>query len=265
MSDITVLQVGVLRRPEYQDARFQQRQADRLADNWDDRLVGTLVVNKRRGTWWLVDGNHRAAAARIKFGPSYEMRCETWDGLTPEEEFELYIMLATKRRPVTRFERFEGHRSVGRPAEVEIHKIAQECGFQVSAQPGGNHVNAVAVLEALYGLTAEGFPNPGPNLLRRTLTDSMATWGPHGGAGDGRFLSGLGAVLGFYPQISDKDLVVKLREHGDKGMLLAKAKALSTGSSKTAVANVIIQIYNNRRRAENKLPLLGTWQRGQAA
>jgi hypothetical protein len=259
MSDIEVIRVGKLHRPDYQNERFRPARAEAMGRDWRDALVGILVVSFRDGIHWTVDGNHRAAAAHYTFGPNHELRCEVFSGLSKAEEVELFLDLEAMRRRVTRWEKFQCHLSVSTREYVDIAQIAGSAGFSIAASNAGvNSITAIAALESIYGLSM-GFRESGgsPALLRRTLTVSAQVWGPAGGGTDGRFLLGLATVLATYPEISDKALVKKLQAAGSVHQLLGRAPAgRSSGGYTRAVANVIIGVWNGNRRDANKLPYL---------
>lgn len=259
MSDIEVIGVGKLHRPDYQHERFREARAEQIARDWRDDLVGILVISYRDGMHWIVDGNHRAAAAHYKFGPDYGLRCEVFDSMTKAEEVELFLDLEAMRRRVTRWEKFACHLSVGSPDQVAIARIVNEAGFTLAASTSAkSNITAVAALERIYGI-GMGMREigAGPALLYRTLAVAAAIWGPTGGGGDGRFIEGLATVLGTYPKINDKALIGKLQAAGSVHQLLGRVPAgRGTGGTAHAVANVIIGAYNGNRREANKLPYL---------
>lgn len=73
-----------------------------IAKNWDIRQARPLVLSLREdGSLWVIDGNHTRTAALKVYGEDAELPAIIYDGLTPEDEAELFRVLNTNNKKPT--------------------------------------------------------------------------------------------------------------------------------------------------------------------
>src|SRR5436190_6658837 len=97
----TLLPVGQL----FIDVSYQRHTDEgllhRLIKNWADNYSGCLEVNRRPdGVHAVFDGGHRTKAALERFGENHRLLCKVFEGLTVEEEANLFVELNKSRKPI---------------------------------------------------------------------------------------------------------------------------------------------------------------------
>jgi hypothetical protein len=138
-----------------------------VAEKWNPALVGTLVVSERGRKMNVVDGQTRLKAMRennIAAAP-----CLIYEGLSKKQEALLFSLLQTQRRNMTTYERFRATLVGGEPEAVEISKIVESVGFELSARQTPNTLRAISALERMYRLD--------PDHLRDVLELVRDIWG----------------------------------------------------------------------------------------
>lgn len=178
-----------------------QRQLDegrvgRYSAEYDPRLARPVVVNRRAdGSMYVIDGQHTIAIER-GLGRSVVL-ATVWDGLTPQQEADLYNRLNSQRVTPNQWNRFGARATAGDPKALAIIALAAECGFKTGTPDRSiNAIAAVNALERLYDVS--------PALLRQTLTKIRELWPTDVVTRDGVFISGLAWFIytwdeAFYP------------------------------------------------------------------
>src|SRR3954452_18659822 len=90
------------------DERYQRPVEDyrvqKIAEHFDETLFGVLEVSRRNGTCAVFDGQHRLEAARrIGLGV---VPCLVHEGLSPEDEAQLFVRLQRERKNINPNDRF---------------------------------------------------------------------------------------------------------------------------------------------------------------
>jgi len=94
--------------------------ASALAARFDPDAVGILVVNVHAdGIPYLVDGQHRRAAAIMRDYGEQKVQCECYHGLSEAEEAELFLQ-RNYRRIVRAFDNFRFVITAQRPTETAV-------------------------------------------------------------------------------------------------------------------------------------------------
>ena len=142
------------------DMRYQRRlslkKVAEIAADFDPAIAGVLVLSLRSdGCFYVVDGQHRAAAMR-KLGIE-KAKCEVIIGLTLREEADKFVKAnKTRKSP----ESLDVHKALtvkGDPVTLEINAIVERCGLSIQADGRGARgkrkpgvVWAVAALNDIY-------------------------------------------------------------------------------------------------------------------
>lgn len=159
--------------PAYQ-RDYKSKRAEAIGRSWNDDQAQVITVSKRDdGKLYVIDGQHRTHGARIA-GKSH-LDAEVHEGLTVEQEAELFDRLNTGRSFVNALERFRARLVYGEPEATEINKIVQEFGGAVAEKIGRKNSNdmsvrSIAALERIYNAG-------GPDLLREILALIRDAWG----------------------------------------------------------------------------------------
>jgi len=128
-----------------------QRQASnaivmRIRSEWDDQLLGTLMVSFRDEVYNLLDGMHRVLAALGRADITV-LPCRVFYGLTLEQEAKLFERFNTKRNSVRVIDRFKALLIARDPIAVAVERTLALRDFTVSARPMHHrHIKAVTQL-----------------------------------------------------------------------------------------------------------------------
>lgn len=124
---------------------------ERLAENWDRVTAGAIVVSKRPGgDLYIVDGQHRAAAA-VRAGETHIL-AQVVNEPSAEEEARLRLKGNVKRTDRV-FEVFRARLAAGDEVALAIQRILAEFDTQINMVPTtGTGINAVSAVEKLYRL-----------------------------------------------------------------------------------------------------------------
>ncbi len=159
--------------PAYQrqlDGRSHQL-VNRIAAGWDWNLFQPLVVARRPdGRLYVVDGQHRLAAARQR-GDVQQLPCVIFASTEPAQEADVFVKLNQERRPLSPYALYNAALATGEPAVLALDEIMRSTGWRFAGgadsralKPGQfNIVGRVRRWHARYGDRAT-----------RVLLDAMA-------------------------------------------------------------------------------------------
>jgi hypothetical protein len=222
--------------------QLDQALVERVLRDWDVLATDPVFISKRaNGSLWIVNGQHRCAAAKLK-GES-EMIAFVYTGLSRKQEAQLRL-LSNNSRPDTSLERFQGQVVAGNKESIAIRELLAEFDSHINRiHNGKTGVNCVSAIEGRY--------RESPELLRRTLqliTEShgdvkgiQATTGP---------LRGVYWFLKVHEgEYRWEGLREKLASHGPEDLLRrARAhKAAMGGPDWVNYYRAIVEAYNHRR------------------
>lgn len=248
-SHLAWIALGLIRVNPRAQREFRKSHAEEYASDFDFEGFGFPVLNKRDGHYYAVDGQHRIAALRmLGFGPEQQIQCEVYDGLTEEQEAELFLK-RSNQRAIRLIDKFRIAVLAGRPDECEVDRTVRSVGLTVSQNSDG--IQAVTALMRIYRLG-------GSQVLARTLSVLRDAYGGHPAALRGQIIEGAGFVAQRYNgQLPDSRFVERLATvPGGALGLLAKAETIrrAVGRPKThCVAAAIVDLVNAGRGGK-KLP-----------
>lgn len=229
---------------------------DKLATEFDPEQLGSPTVNHREDHFWVIDGQHRIEALKTWLGDweGQHVQCWCYDGLTEEEEAEIFLKL-NDTLSVQAFAKFRIGVQAGRADETEVDRVVRQCLLRVSQDKGDGAIGAVGTLMKVYR-------RGGGATLARTLLIVRDAYGDPGM--DASVIEGIGLLCHRYNgDLDDAKLVQRLSAaHGGVNGLLGKAENLrkSTGNIRAhCVAAAAVEI-NNSGRGGKKLP---SWWRAE--
>lgn len=235
---------------------LKQYRVDHLVAHFDHEQIGTLVVNERAGKFYIIDGQHRAAALREIYDETHQIQCWSYVGLTEEEEADKFLKL-NDTLTVSAMDKFLVGVEAGRPVEADVDRIVRACGYVVSQQKSEGTIGAVGTLRRVYDRS-------GAYVLGRTIRMIDGAFGTAGM--DSKVIDGIGMLCARYNgELPDELAVLKLRNMrgGVKG-LLGKAADIKEAHRKPfgeCVAAAAIEVINSGKGGK-KLP---TWWKATAA
>lgn len=118
---IAWIPVELLNIQPYQ--RKRQRHVTAIAEQWADAKCNVLLVSYDEGNGWfnVVDGQHRAAAARMR-GVEY-LVCEIFIGMTVSQEAALFVSQNINTKKLTPFDTFKTNQFIEGDEETELSQI----------------------------------------------------------------------------------------------------------------------------------------------
>ncbi len=102
-----------------------------IATNWNWGRAQLLTVSRRDGRLFVVDGQHRLAAARLR-GDIQQLPCLVEEFSTVAEEAQLFDALNDKRRPVSAIDKFRAAIVAGDPDCVAIAGAMERAGLALA-------------------------------------------------------------------------------------------------------------------------------------
>lgn len=231
--------------PKIQRA-FIAARAKKFAEAFDRDIFGALIVVRRRGnTYWIVDGQHRWAAAKEALGEKAVVPCQIYD--VPENRQAQLFLGVNDAKPVRSLDRWPVRAISKDPLVLVVNEILKMHNLRVSdfkKQPG--NIRAVAALETVMR-------RYGPEVLDRVLTVAGRAWGQDLDAYDGFILRGLASVLSRTQPSMDEEMARKLGRRGSASGLVGRARDRSriiATDMVTAMDATIVDIYDDSRRKD---------------
>lgn len=134
------------------DMSYQRESSESLIT----RIIGRFDLNKFEpptvnvrpdGSYYIVDGGHRVAAARRIGTPTLTCRVVHID---VDEEPGLFIDLNRSRRWVSPVQTFKAEVALGNPSSLEITRCLEDRGLRVASSHSPQTVNCTGTLHKIY-------------------------------------------------------------------------------------------------------------------
>jgi hypothetical protein len=218
---------------------FRKPWGDHLAANFDLEGMGIVVVNKRDGHYYCVDGQHRIYALKeLGFGAD-KIRCEVFVGLSDKEEADLFLR-RNDQLTVAALDKFKVAVEADRELETTIRRLVMAQGLAISRTGGITSVHALT----------RAYKRQGPAGFSRTLRVIRDAYGETGFAA--RVIDGISLFLHRYDgQVDEAVAIAQLgAAHGGVNGLLGlaqKERAASRGTFIECVAATATVLYNRAR------------------
>jgi uncharacterized protein DUF6551 len=226
---------------------YDKAWAEQIAEQFDPDKFGQLEVIPYREKYRVFYGQHRLAAARMRFGDDQKVPCHVHDaGLTIEAQATLVLGL-DRVKGWTRIQTWRVRALAKDPQVVAIQAILEEQGLVVENNAKKGVVRAVSALESVY--RHSGAPG-----LTRVLTILSQAYQREPDAYDAILLKGVGLLVSTVgAKLDDADLIRKMSRESGAGRLAASARdyAKSSGlSTERAMAHRLVTLYNKNRRKD---------------
>lgn len=238
--------------PTYQ-RELDTRRAERMARDWNRRLVGVLEVSDRGETaiprYAIINGQHRWAAART-VDAAMQLAATVHTGLTPQGEAKLFFDIDAKTKQLTNWDRWYARRAAGDPIVTDIEKIVDSCGLSVSHHPGTKNIQCCSALERIW-------TRHGPDYLADTIVLTLDVWPGDDQAKKAVVLEGISLILDRYALAPlDSGRLADAMSDLTPRQLHARARDLQDSGTKgnfpQLIARVLVTAYN-RRPGKGKL------------
>jgi hypothetical protein len=237
---------------------LNERRVETMVLEFNEDALGVLTVSDRGdGTYHIVDGQHRWAAA-TKFGVSY-VQCKVYKGLAREDEAALFRVL-NDTKIVNALDRFRVRVVEKEPVAVDIFGILDKTGWRIPVHASNRSsgvINSPVALEWVYKGAAIRSTRQ-PNILRQTIEVITAAWGYDADGMRSDVVRGVGAFLTRYEGILDLTKVVRMLTQYPGGPLKLQAdgtiiRSMRSTTAPDSVASILTDLYN-RKRSVHRLP-----------
>ncbi len=236
------------------DHRYQraldQRLVEKILDQWDMVAADAIAVSRRKnGDLYIVNGQHRAAAAKL--AGETEILAFVYEGLNIKQEADLRLK-SNNRRADTSQERFHAQVTKGDPESLAIVALLENYETWVNRTANSHTgVNCVSTLETLY--------RESPELLDRSLRTLKEAHGSL--AAEVVTTPPLRAVFWFlkvhHGEYHYKSLVERMRESGTEELFrrARSHQAVAGGALWLNYYRALVEGYNHRRAQHTRLEL----------
>lgn len=220
----------------------------RLIANFDPAQLGVLTVSTRPGgRFHLIDGQHRWLAARECGLTDLKVKCEVHQGLSLQDEADLFIA-RNAQRAVSAIDKYQ----VGLVAKdtecVGVQSVLDRFGYRVAAGTGAETISCPDTIRRVYR-------KDDGETLGDVLAVARSAWGDNPDALEHIILSSLGAVVGRYNGELDRDRLVKRlsKYPGGPTGLIGNARGLARMKPGMSVARAasesVLDTYNRGLRS----------------
>ena len=146
----------------------------RIAKGWDWRMCLPLVVSKRDdGSLWVIDGQHRLAAAKLRGDIPFLPCCVGVYGSVADEA-AMFVAMNRSRKPMNRLDDFHAAIASGDSEAIQIAQLINGAGFTVSRKTGSQSwiPGEVAFTSAI----AKVLRKHGPKVCGEALATLKSLW-----------------------------------------------------------------------------------------
>lgn len=214
------LHKDVLRiHPAYQRELIQQKVTE-ISAAWSWVAMGALVVGERGGEFWVIDGQHRACAAKRRSDITH-LPCVVFQTNDVQEEARGFLTIQTMRKPVSSVAKQKAMVAAGDEVALFVQATCDALGLEIRPYAtSAGQIKCIAwchsrasedkdAFREVLGLGAELCTADNMHVAERLLE---GLWVLHARCGEG---------------LADKRLVRRLREKGARRLLDGIARAVA--------------------------------------
>lgn len=229
---------------------LNERRVERMSRDWSPVLAQTIDVSARNGTFFVIDGQHRLAAARS--ANVEQLAATVHYGLSPAEEADLFAQLNTLRVRPTTHAIFRAQLEAQDPVALEIADAARRADVGLELGMSGGRASSPRVTRAVGALLAV-HRSGGQRLVFETLKTLRQAWPEDPSALEAVPLFGVASFIATYRDHPRFDLDRIHRKLGElpTSTFIRRAHAFSetslTGGGSTRSAGPILQKAGPRR------------------
>jgi hypothetical protein len=265
--DITDITLGTQGQLEYVrldilelDYSYQRHQSPKkvrdIANGYTVISAGVLLVNVRTdGTWALMDGGHRRAAAQLNNMDRHASL--VWYGLTYQQEVEVWRKCNTNRKQPDRVEVYHAALAGGDMKARIIRDAIAKADVVVATRTGGRtgvkHANELVAIAACYNV----YDQYDAQTITYVLRSLRSYWPDDRLAISDKMIHGFTIFQGaFRGRFDEKRMVKKIHTMSLKTFLrdAAAAKLSYDAGEWKAIARHFWRTYNDSLPGKNRLP-----------
>ena len=224
----------------------EEKDVDRLIEEWDDRLLEPLIVSFRDGKFYLIDGQHRLSALRKMNGNRDVMvLCKVFNGMTYSDEAKLCYQLDKSKRRLSLAQSTNALVESGSDAETEdIRRLIHEAGFSWALGKAREGDHEIVVTRAIIN----AYQELGAATFARMLSLLEACWHGDPHSLNAAMISGMTVFLKTYGLDLNDDSFSNRMAAVDPQEIVRRSKTdFSTSNKGLRVARVLLEKYNKQR------------------
>lgn len=246
---LVYLTAGELEICEKVQRQVELAHARKLSKNWDDALVGVLTVSYRDGHFYVVDGQQRLyVQTAIKKDRDYRFMVNLWEGLSEQEEGQMFLAMNRDHKSVTTYDRFKVAANIGSADELAVLKAIEDLGYTIGPKSSAEVIGCPATLLRIYRQT-------GRSNLKRAIEIYAAAFRGDDKPWNATVLEGI--ALLFHKdghRIEDARAISKFRVQWSEDFdREARARAVGNNRAVGAMVRVLQEHYDKGLRANNRL------------
>lgn len=115
--------------PAYQRDLVAQKVSE-ISAAWSWVALGALVVGERRGEFWVIDGQHRAAAAKRRSDITH-LPCVVFKTTDVKQEARGFLTIQTMRKPVTAVAKQKAMVTAGDEVAAFVQQTVESLGLEI--------------------------------------------------------------------------------------------------------------------------------------
>lgn len=227
---------------------IRRYKVENIKRNYDPLKAKPIVVSRRNGKYYIIDGDHTITAQRELFGETCMVDVRIIDGLTYEQESEYYDTQYDNCTKLSSIEHMKSRVEYESKAKDMVQLCADK-GFVLATCMGKskNKINAVSTFEKVYDML-------GNNDTANMLALIKEIWDGDKEALSSQFLEGIGKFYSIYKgKMNTKRFVKVFSDVPAIDITSAVNKQASLGMTKAdRMVLKFREMYNYRYK--NKLP-----------
>lgn len=168
------IHVGAIHVDDRVQRGLDRSRVKKMASDWKPHLGDHEAITLSRradGRLYVVDGQHRVAAARQAFGSGYTLWAFVHTGLTIEDEARLFLELNQERKSVNSLTAYRVGLVGNEPDCLVVDRVLTKYGLAMASTPSVNRVAAPPACRKVASLP------DGETLFERTISILARTWG----------------------------------------------------------------------------------------
>ena len=247
-SNVRLISVDLLTTDMTYQSPVKESHVKEIVKNFNPEAVGIITVSHRDGKYYVPDGQHRVEAYK-RLGIKY-IYAEVHEGLTQEDEAEMYILLnKAPNKSVNSIGKAD--LATGETYAVDIEHYVNKAGLQVDYDKKRTSAKTISA----YGSLKYIYKKHGGEHLYDVLTLSKEIYGDTYFELQAWNLKGTSEFIATFPEHDRNRLraVVSKRDFKDIERMTSR-KSVEIGKTKQkSLPYVLVDIYNKRLSKDKQL------------
>lgn len=231
---------------------INKKKVEQIVENFHEDEVRPVIVSRHKdGSMTILDGQHGSKAQSIIFGEDCYIWCDVREGLSYEEEANLFVRLNLDSTQLGKPDEIRGRIESNEEDAVMFKKHVEAAGYTLFG--GSNPLTAISTAYKIYSEKCCGGA-----FLTNLLSTVDQIWPDNSNATNASILKGVRNLLVYNKDqgIDPNNLIKKLRKK-TPAQLIAEGKEnqktmINTSSAK-GIYLAMIATYNVRLSPEKKL------------